>query len=146
MDTPPTTGMENVEDDRPCVLVVDDAPAFLEFMTLLLTAEGYRVETASSVAAASVLIAAVELKAIICDVRLPDAPPFAMLDLLQADVATRHLPVMLCTGAVREVEDRAVALAASGVEVVLKPFDIEDLLSRLAVRCPPGPPPDQQGT
>ena len=146
MDISPTVGMECVEDDRPCVLVVDDAREFLEFMTILLTAEGYRVVTASSLSAASALVAAVQPKAIIGDVRLSDAPPFAMLDLLQADVSTRSLPLMLCTGAVREVEERAEALAASGVEVVLKPFDIDDLLTRLAVRCPPGPRRDQQGT
>ena len=45
------------------------------------------------------------------------------------------VPIILCTGAVRVVEAMSAALAAMRVAVVLKPFDIDDLLA--AVLAPP---------
>ena len=58
------------------------------------------------------------------------------LRALRDDPATAPLPILLVTDAVRQVEERAAQLAALGSRVVLKPFALEDLLSR--VRAPGG--------
>lgn len=125
-------------DDRACILVIDDAREFLEFMALLLTGEGFRVLVAPSLSEARRLLTGTRPQLIIADVRLAGSPPFAALDQVRADDAARAVPVVLCTGAIVEVEQRKYQLRRDGVEVVLKPFDIDDLLARIRRLCEDG--------
>jgi CheY-like chemotaxis protein len=50
------------------------------------------------------------------------------LQLLKLDRATRDVPVIICTGAVRQVQEMEAQLDKMGVAVVLKPFDIDHLI------------------
>ncbi len=45
---------------------------------------------------------------------------------------TRDIPVIVCTGAIRQVTDLSYHLDAMGVHVVIKPFDIDHLLDIIA--------------
>lgn len=119
------------------ILVVDDAPDFLGFMETLLTSEGYAVAVAASAPALRERLLIERPDLVIADVRMPGLAAFAVLDLLAADSKTRDIPVLLCTGAVQEVDEAAERLQRDGVEVLLKPFDIDDLLMRLARRLRP---------
>ena len=122
-------------DAQPCILVLDDAPEFLEFMTVLLTSDGYRALVADSLPTARTLLATTRPHLIICDVRLGGLAPFAALEQLQADPVTAAIPLLVCTAAVGDVQERAAALADAGVPVLLKPFDIDELLNRVRQRC-----------
>ena len=110
------------------LLVVDDAPDVLEFMELLLAAEGFEVRVAQSLEAAEAALAAARPDLVICDVRMPGKPSFAFLDRLRGDKATRDVPVVVCTGAVQEVQEGEARLAQARTTVLFKPFDIEALL------------------
>ena len=114
------------------ILVVDDDGAILDLMRVLLESEGYTVVTASSVREALVRLAAGQPDLVLCDVRLPDAPPFALLDRLLGDPTTARQPVIICSGAVRELEQAAARLAHPHVAILLKPFDIDELLATVA--------------
>lgn len=131
-------------DGRTCILVIDDAPEFLDFLDALLTAEGYRVVAASSWEAAAAALASLQPHLVIADVRLGEQPAFAALDHLRGDEKTRNIPVLLCTGAVNEVDERADALRREGVDVLIKPFDIDVLLAMVArfTGGPTGSEPD----
>jgi DNA-binding NtrC family response regulator len=50
----------------------------------VLEAEGYAVATAGSVGEARAVIGEKSPSLVLCDVRLPDGPPFALLDALAA--------------------------------------------------------------
>jgi twitching motility two-component system response regulator PilH len=113
------------------LLVIDDSAEFLSFMEALLTSEDFRVDTAQSGEAALQRLAVALPDLVLCDVRMPDMEPFGILHLLRRDPRTRDIPVLLCTGAVQEVDAAASWLREHGVEVLLKPFDVEDLLARL---------------
>lgn len=115
----------------PRLLVVDDSAEFLSFMEALLASEGFPVEIASTAEAVRDRLAASPPDLVICDVRMPDMEPFAVLELLRGDDNTRDVPVLLCTGAVQEVDQAERWLAERGVEVLFKPFDVDDLLSRI---------------
>lgn len=124
-----------MDERRACILVIDDAPEFREFVSVLLGGEGYRVAAAASAAEARAHIAAERPHLVMCDARHGVLPPFAVFEQLRSDPATRGIPLLLCTGAVAEVEQHAHELARAGVEVLLKPFDIDDLLARVARLC-----------
>ncbi len=119
------------------ILVVDDAPDFLGFMETLLTSEGYAVAVAGSAPALRERLLIERPDLVIADVRMPGLAAFAVLDLLAADAKTRDIPVLLCTGAIQEVDEAAERLRRAGIEVLIKPFDIDDLLQLVARRLPP---------
>ena len=117
------------------ILIVDDSIEYLQFMQLLLDAEGFEAQIAPTTA---VMREAMQLRPpdlVISDVRLPGDDAFAVLDLLRADETTRHIPILLCTGAVQDIDERADRLARDGIEVLFKPFDIDVLLERVSRLC-----------
>lgn len=117
------------------VLIVDDSLEYLNFMQLLLADEGFRADTAPTMDALQHHLLTALPDLVISDVRMPGQDAFAVLDLLQADLRTATIPVLLCTGAVQEVEEQADRLKRRGVEVLLKPFDMDELLSRVIRLC-----------
>ncbi len=127
-------------DTQPHVLVVDDDQALLDLYRDVLGDEGYRI-TATPVAPDD-LGAVRELApdAILLDLRLGGGPGGpSLLERLSTDPAMAAIPVVLCTGDVREVEalrSRPEGLAAG---VVLTPFDLDDLLGTLATAIRTGP-------
>ncbi len=126
-----------MDDSGRRILVIDDAPEYLGFMRSLLTAEGYTVSVAQTLDAARDGIATLRpgRDLIISDVRMPGAPPFAVLDMLDGDAERGTLPVLLCTGAIQEVDGAAERLLRRGTGVLLKPFDIDELLACIERLC-----------
>lgn len=117
-------------DSRPPhILCINHAPEILSLLRDLLEQEGYR---------ASILtVAERDLEAIV-DLR-PDLitldymwtssdDEWTFLTMLRMDRRTQHIPVILCTGAIREVTSMQHHLSSLGVRVVFKPFDIDTLL------------------
>ena len=127
--------MNNAAATGKRILIVDDSIEYLHFMQLLLDAEGFEAQIAPTTAAMREVVQRRPPDLVISDVRLPDDGPFAVLDLLRADEATCRIPVLLCTGAVQEVEERADRLQRDGVDVLFKPFDIDVLLEHVSRLC-----------
>jgi twitching motility two-component system response regulator PilH len=128
MTTPQTTARR--------ILIVDDSVEYLNFMQMLLGAEGFDAEVAASPADLSERLQDRRPDLVISDVRIPGHAAFAVLDLLAADERTRDIPVLICTGAVQEVEAATARLRGERIDVLFKPFDIEELLTRVARLCP----------
>ena len=124
-------------EQRRRILVIDDDPDILAFLDLALTGEGYAVETARSLADGKQQLARQLPDLVICDVRLPGEPVFAVLNWLRTEPATRDLPVSVCTGAVQEVEQASERLTGEHTCVLLKPFDLDALFSCIDKLCPP---------
>ena len=114
------------------ILVVDDDDALRHLLQVLLESDGYTVVTASTTQEALAALREGPPDLVLCDVRLPDAPPFALVDHLASDLATMHLPLVVCSGAVREIEQAGERLARPHLAVLLKPFDIDALLATVA--------------
>ncbi len=114
---------------RPRILVVDDDRGYLDFMRILLAAEGFLVDTADSLTTADWFLRAARPDVVICDVRMPNAAPFAAFDRLAANPETAAIPVIVCTGAVSEITEASHRLSAPNVQVLAKPFDIDDLIA-----------------
>lgn len=124
------------ERARGHVVVVDDSPDYLHFMEVLLRAEGFSVAALQAVNALPGALSAERPDLIITDACLPGMPPFSVLDQLRSRAATASIPVLVCTGAVNEVREHREELARDGVDVLMKPFDVEALLDRIAALLP----------
>ena len=125
-----------VSADTPThVLVMDDTPLILELLQELLEDEGYRVTTSQDVLDLP-QIRAMQPDMIMQDLRFAGVRDTGgqFLAAARRDPELAHIPIILCTAATREVQDEVMAeqLRRLRVRVVLKPFDINELLAVLA--------------
>lgn len=120
----------------PTLLMIDADPDLRVLLDLILTDAGYATVAATTLGEARAQLALRRPDLIISEVWLTDAPPFAVLDRCMANVTSPAVPVLLCTGAVAEVQAVAPHLAEVGVSVLTKPFDIDDLLAHVRRLCP----------
>ena len=117
------------------VLVINDSPAILDLFRELLDEAGYRATTHAFSGQPEQKLA--EIKEVEPDLVILDyliggeALGWQLLQLLKLDRTTRDLPVIVCTGAVQQVKDMEAHLLEMGVSVVLKPFDIDQLLAEI---------------
>jgi CheY-like chemotaxis protein len=105
------------------ILLIDDESDIREVAGLALQlVGGWKVTTAASGAEGIARAGAEQPDAILLDVMMPELDGAATYRLLQADPATREIPVVLLTAKV-QADDRR-RFAALGVRGVLaKPFD-----------------------
>ncbi|HMA34957.1 MAG TPA: response regulator [Chloroflexia bacterium] len=112
------------------ILVIDDSAALLELLDEILTEDGYRVTTW-----AQPLPTLEPIKQLAPDLVILDYLLGAQMEgphlwqQLRADPATAHIPLILCTAAVQEVQSLAAELQQHQVAVVYKPFELEELLA-----------------
>jgi CheY-like chemotaxis protein len=129
------------------LLVINDTPAILEVFQQLFEDEGYRVtlDTFSSFDSAEKLeqVKALCPDAVVLDFIVGGEPlGWQLLQLLRMDPATARLPIVVCTAAVKRVEELGAHLLSKNVQVVLKPFDIDDLLAAIVRALDMGGRPD----
>jgi CheY-like chemotaxis protein len=119
-----------VEPRRCHVHVIDDAPTILDLMRELLEEEGLQVSTRCGAPSDLSEIKALKPSLIILDCLRPgQAAGWSLLQTLKLDRDTCAIPIVLCTAAARRVKALECDLAALNVAVVLKPFDINELVA-----------------
>ncbi len=112
------------------LLVVEDDAALCESIAELLRLTGYEVETAQDgEAALRLLREEPRPDAILLDMLLPRKNADRLLVDIDESLSSRP-PVILMTGMVPRPE-----AGPSGGDVLLKPFDVEQLLTRIERAC-----------
>jgi DNA-binding response OmpR family regulator len=111
------------------ILVVNDERAILELIEEILTGEGYEVHLDDHIDLNPAEIERIEPDLIILDYLFgSEAAGLQVLQRLKLNATTAQIPVILCTAATSLVQDAAAQMSAKGVEIVFKPFEIDDLL------------------
>ena len=111
------------------ILVIDDEPMVREAVGRMLVAEGYSVDQATDGAAALALLDADPPDVILLDLMMPGMNGRQFLTVLRDDRRS-DVPVVVMT-AVHGLAQRAVDLGAT--DVVEKPFDLDELLNKIAL-------------
>ncbi len=112
------------------VLVVDDEPMLRDTLGQVLAEEGYVVDIAVDGASALECVHAARPDAILLDLMMPGMNGRQFLQELRADAEYATVPVLLMTA----VHGMSVNLTAVGAsELVEKPFDVDDLLNKVAL-------------
>ena len=111
------------------ILVVNDTPEILDLFRDILEDEGYAVSLYSHPFKDLAEIKKVRPDLILLDFIIGgEAHGWQLLQQLRMDRATATIPVIVCTAAVGLVRELEGHLKEKGVAVILKPFDIDDLL------------------
>ena len=112
------------------VLVVDDAPDTLRMLCDALAGEGYTVLVARDGQQALERLDYVRPDAILLDAVMPGLSGFDTCRRVKAHEAWSTIPVIFMTG-LSETADIVAGFAAGGVDYVVKPVRIEEVLARL---------------
>lgn len=115
---------------KPLILCVDDEPAVLKLLTQYLAGGGYAARTADSGHVALLAIQQEKPDLILLDIKMPDMDGYALCARLQENDNTAQIPVIFVTGLDGE-QDKARALAAGGVDYLVKPLEQRALLEKI---------------
>lgn len=116
------------------ILIVEDEPRIVAFLTKGLKAAGFAPHTISTGLEAVELALQTNFDLIILDVGLPDIDGFEVLQRLRGQGVTA--PVIMLT-ARSSVADRVAGLEGGADDYMPKPFSFEELLARIRVRLRP---------
>jgi CheY-like chemotaxis protein len=122
-------------DDRPrdatarTILVIEDSEPIRRILALLLEGHGYEVRAVEAGEEGLSLARELHPCAITLDISLPDVDGRDVLRALKRDAHTEAIPVIVVSAYASMLTPAERACAA---EVLSKPFDVDELLSRVA--------------
>ena len=117
---------------RDTVLVVDDTPESLGFLTDMLDGAGFTVLIATDGESALRLVDRITPDLVLLDASMPGIDGFETCRRLKQTRSASHLPVIFMTG-LTETEHVVEGLASGGVDYVAKPIVMQELLARIRV-------------
>lgn len=112
------------------ILIVDDTPDNLRFLSDLLTRAGYMVRRVIS---GELGLEAAHLEPpdlILLDIRMPGLDGYKVCDQLKSSNRTAQIPVIFLS-AMNEELDKVMAFEAGGVDYITKPFQAVEVLARI---------------
>lgn len=111
------------------ILVVDDNLPLLQFLELLLEANGYQTTAASSPLQAALLAQSHRFDALITDLRMPHLNGHQLLNEVRQLRFNRHMPVLFISGQATNEFPELHSLELA--HYLRKPFSGNDLLASL---------------
>lgn len=124
--------MADANRPRDIVLLVDDSPETLGFLTDALEQSGLSVLIATSGQVALSIVDRVSPDLILLDAVMPGMDGFETCRRLKANPAVAQVPVIFMTG-LTETEHVVHALDSGGVDYLTKPINIDELRARIRV-------------
>ena len=129
------------------ILVINDTQEILDLFREILEEEGYRTSLYSSGFSDIQQIAEMAPDLVILDLMIGgESQGWQMLQKMKMSRKTADIPVVVCTAAVSLARDLEGHLRAKNVGLVLKPFDIDELVCEvqkfLDPVSDPAPAPD----
>lgn len=113
------------------VLVIEDTPANMKLVTMLLEHAGYRVLQAADAMTGIALAQAQQPRLVLMDIQLPGMDGLQATRLLKADAATRQIRVVALTAfAMKGDEERIRAAGCDGY--IAKPIQYKQFLAEVA--------------
>lgn len=120
-----------MSNDRPTLLVIDDAPSNIEVIRNILV-DTYRVKVATN-GPAGIKIAQKEPHPdlILLDIVMPDMDGYAVCRQLKENPVTASIPVLFVTGTADD-EEKLKGLAMGAKGFLMKPLQSEAVLDAVA--------------
>ncbi len=115
--------------DRRAILVVEDTIAIAEIIeTVLNDIPNHQATAVGNGADALAFVAEIHVDLVLLDINLPGLDGFAIHDFLRQREPTATVPILFMTAGVHEAEFARRRVRG----YIKKPFDLDDLLARVA--------------
>jgi DNA-binding NarL/FixJ family response regulator len=124
--------MSRIEKEQDIVLLVDDSPESLGFLTTALEDSGVTVLVARTGEAALGIAQRVTPDVVLMDAVMPGLDGFETSRRLKALAPLAHVPIIFMTG-LTETEHIVHALESGGVDYLSKPINVDELRARIRV-------------
>lgn len=121
--------MHNMNNNQPSILLVEDEQNLHEALKLNLELEGYEVTSAYDGSEALQKIDSAYFDLIIMDIMLPDVDGISITENVR--VHNNEVPILILS-AKNTASDRILGLKKGADDYLTKPFNLEELLLRVA--------------
>jgi CheY-like chemotaxis protein len=118
------------------IVIVDDSEDLLDLYRQVLEDEtGYEVVAVSYKDGILDEIKKAKPDLVICDYLFGQQPDgWRLVQMLRLDRDTEDVPIIVCSGAEKQLRDLEAQLAEKNIALLMKPFDIDELLTLVASR------------
>ncbi len=126
--------LQNPQSEKPQsladILIVDDLPDNIRFLSNFLLEQGYQVRKAINGKMALRAIETLMPDLILLDVNLPDINGYEICCQLKQDSATEGIPIIFLSAG-NEAIDKVKAFQIGATDYITKPFYLEEVLVRI---------------
>lgn len=112
------------------ILIVDDTPDNIRFLSMMLLEQGYNVRKAINGKMALTAVQTVIPDLILLDINMPEMSGYEVCQQLKSDDRTRSIPVIFLS-ALDDISDKVKAFQVGGSDYISKPFQFEEVLARV---------------
>ncbi len=112
------------------ILIVDDTPDVLRFLSAALTQNGYEVCSAIDGAFALSRAHEIQPELILLDIMMPGIDGYEVCERLKSDPLTQAIPIIFIS-AITDGLDKVKAFGLGAADYVTKPFQMEEVLARI---------------
>lgn len=120
----------NSEAYRENILIVDDTPENVQFLSTVLAERGYKVRGVIKGKMAIRAALSVIPDLILLDIKMPEMDGYQVCEALKAEPQTKEVPIIFIS-ALDEVLDKVKAFSLGGVDYITKPFYVEEVFARV---------------
>lgn len=113
------------------ILIVDDTPNNLRLLSETLSEQGYEVQCAISGKLALMAVKNAPPDLILLDIKMPEMDGYEVCSALKSQPDTAEIPVIFLSS-LDDVIDKVKAFQVGGIDYITKPFQVEEVLARVA--------------
>lgn len=121
----------NINDNKdPIILIVDDNPMNLKFITEYIRGFGFQTPVATNGELAIKRANVIQPDLILLDIKMKGIDGIETCRRLKADEKTKDIPIIFMT-ALTDQDQKVEAFSAGGVDYITKPIQHEELIARV---------------
>ena len=114
----------------PTILLVDDTPAIIEILKMVLQRYGYRVVVLYDGLKLLETLRQTQPALVLMDISLPFKDGWTLINEIRATADVAHVPVIALSGHCDE-SNRNAMLRAGYTDAIGKPFDVYELVQKI---------------
>lgn len=112
------------------ILIVDDQPDNLRFLSKILSDRGYKTQRAISGQLALNAVKESPPDLILLDIMMPNMNGYEVCQQLKKDSNTSDIPIIFLS-ALNHTFDKVKAFKAGGIDYITKPFQVDEIIARI---------------
>lgn len=112
------------------LLLADDSITIQKVVELILAEEGFEIRSVNNGQEALDAIESFQPDIILADVDMPNMNGYQLSERIKTNEATKHVPVILLTGAFEPVDHELIQQVHAD-DYLVKPFESQDLISKI---------------
>ncbi|HAZ48711.1 MAG TPA: response regulator [Cyanobacteria bacterium UBA11369] len=125
-----SSDIDKSEAPKGNILIVDDLAENLQLLTDILTKRGYKVRSVTNGKMALRTVRNNRPDVILLDIKMPEMDGYQVCSALKADEETEEIPVIFLSS-LNQTNDKVKAFQIGGVDYITKPFQSEEVISRI---------------